>query len=72
MRQVKIVATIGPATCSPLKLESLLDAGINVARFDMSQGTPAWHNSTPFSQETDHARQPRRLGLAKNPCGGSS
>jgi len=46
MRQVKIVATIGPATCSSEKLESLLDAGINVARFNMSHGTPDWHRAT--------------------------
>ncbi len=38
MRQVKIVATIGPATCSSEKLEELLDAGINVARFN--EGLP--------------------------------
>ena len=46
MRQVKIVATIGPATCSSEKLEELLDAGINVARFNMSHGTPDWHRTT--------------------------
>jgi len=46
MRQVKIVATIGPATCSSEKLEALLDAGINVARFNMSHGTSDWHRTT--------------------------
>ena len=46
MRQVKIVSTIGPATCSSEKLESLLDTGINVARFNMSHGTPDWHRAT--------------------------
>ena len=46
MRQVKIVSTIGPATCSSEKLESLLDAGINVARFNMSHGNPDWHRAT--------------------------
>ena len=46
MRQVKIVATIGPATCSSEILETLLDAGINVARFNMSHGTPDWHRAT--------------------------
>ena len=46
MRQVKIVATIGPATCSSEKLEELLDAGINVARFNMSHGTSDWHRTT--------------------------
>ena len=46
MRQVKIVATIGPATSSPENLERLLDAGINVARFNMSHGTADWHRAT--------------------------
>ena len=46
MRQVKIVSTIGPATHSSEKLESLLDAGINVARVNMSHGTQDWHRTT--------------------------
>ena len=46
MRQVKIVATIGPSTCSSEKLEALLDAGINVARFNLSHGTSDWHRTT--------------------------
>ena len=46
MRQVKIVATIGPATCSSEKQETLIDAGMNIAQFNMSHGTPAWHKST--------------------------
>jgi len=46
MRQVKIIATIGPNTASPEKLERLLDAGINVARFNMSHGSHEWHRGT--------------------------
>jgi pyruvate kinase len=46
MRQVKIVATIGPATSSTEILKRLLDAGINVARFNMSHGTTDWHRTT--------------------------
>ena len=46
MRQVKIVATIGPATSSTEILKRLLDAGINVARFNMSHGTTDWHRAT--------------------------
>jgi len=46
MRQVKIVATIGPATSSQEMLKQLLDAGINVARFNMSHGTADWHKTT--------------------------
>ena len=46
MRKVKIVATIGPATSSPEYLHRLLNAGMNVARFNMSHGTQNWHRST--------------------------
>jgi len=46
MRQVKIVATIGPANCSSEKQEALMDAGMNVSWFDMSHGTTTWHKST--------------------------
>ncbi|MEX2490150.1 MAG: pyruvate kinase [Nitrospirales bacterium] len=46
MRQVKIVATIGPATSSLENLERLVNAGINVARFNMSHGTADWHRTT--------------------------
>ena len=45
MRRVKIVATIGPATTSTENLKRLLDAGINVARFNMSHGTSDWHRT---------------------------
>lgn len=46
MRHVKIVSTIGPATSSTEHLHQLLDAGINVARFNMSHGTMEWHKTT--------------------------
>ncbi|MGD9852682.1 MAG: pyruvate kinase [Nitrospirales bacterium] len=46
MRHVKIVATIGPATASTENLHHLLDAGINVARFNMSHGNMEWHKTT--------------------------
>ncbi|MEJ2230137.1 MAG: pyruvate kinase [Nitrospirales bacterium] len=46
MRHVKIVATIGPASASPDIFEQLLEAGVNVARVNMSHGTTAWHRAT--------------------------
>jgi len=62
MRQVKIVATIGPATCSSEKLEELLDAGINVARFNMSHGTSDWHRTT--IQRLRHLSLEKQIPLA--------
>ncbi len=62
MRQVKIVATIGPATCSSGKLEELLDAGMNVARFNMSHGTSDWHRTT--IQRLRHLSLEKQIPLA--------
>lgn len=43
MRQVKIVATVGPATSSPERLEALLRAGVDVVRLNFSHGTQEEH-----------------------------
>ncbi len=43
MRQTKIICTIGPATGSTKMLENLADAGMNVARLNMSHGDHSSH-----------------------------
>ena len=43
MRRAKIVCTIGPATESPEQLQALVDAGMDVARFNLSHGSHAEH-----------------------------
>lgn len=43
MRKTKIVATIGPSSESEEMLAKLINAGINVARFNMSHGTHSEH-----------------------------
>jgi len=45
MRRAKIVATIGPASESEQALESLIKAGLNVARLNFSHGTHAEHEA---------------------------
>lgn len=42
MRKTKIIATLGPATDSNEMLGRLLDAGMNVARLNMSHARPEW------------------------------
>ena len=43
MRRAKIVCTLGPATDSFEQLKALIEAGMNVARLNMSHGVPADH-----------------------------
>lgn len=43
-KATKIVATIGPATESPAVLSELMEAGMNVARFNTKHNEPQWHN----------------------------
>ncbi len=42
MRKTKIIATLGPATDSPEMLGKLLDAGLDVARLNMSHAPHDW------------------------------
>ena len=44
LRKTKIVATIGPACNSPEQLEQMLQAGMNVARLNLSHGTFEGHS----------------------------
>lgn len=39
----KIVATLGPATETAEVMEALINAGMNIARFNTKHGTPEWH-----------------------------
>ncbi|MGB6242034.1 MAG: pyruvate kinase [Castellaniella sp.] len=42
-RRTKIVATLGPATSSPERIEALIQAGLDVARLNFSHGTAQDH-----------------------------
>ncbi|MGK5558871.1 pyruvate kinase [Actinomadura kijaniata] len=44
-RRAKIVSTIGPACSSPEQIRALVDAGINVARLNMSHGDHPTHEA---------------------------
>lgn len=46
MRKTKIVCTLGPAVNSPEQIEALIDAGMNVARFNFSHGDQKSHGET--------------------------
>ena len=55
MRRAKIIATIGPKTESEEMMEKLANAGMNIARINMSHGTPEWTASV--------IRKLRKVGL---------
>ncbi len=42
-RRTKIVATVGPATASPERIRALIEAGVDVMRFNFSHGHRAQH-----------------------------
>jgi pyruvate kinase len=44
MRRAKIVATLGPATSSYEDIRAIIEAGVNVARMNLSHGTYDVHN----------------------------
>lgn len=43
MRRAKIVCTFGPATATPERVRELVEAGLDVARLNLSHGTHAEH-----------------------------
>ncbi|MCQ4080456.1 pyruvate kinase [Streptomyces sp. RB6PN25] len=60
MRRAKIVCTLGPAVDSYDQLKALVEAGMNVARFNFSHGTHAeheerYHRVRKVSDETGRA-----------------
>jgi pyruvate kinase len=46
LKRTKIVATLGPASDTPQKIQELVKAGMNVARLNFSHGTQQWHLET--------------------------
>jgi pyruvate kinase len=60
VRRAKIVCTLGPATSTPEKIRELVDAGMNMARLNLSHGSYADHEAVykmvrHASDESGHA-----------------
>jgi pyruvate kinase len=60
MRRAKIVCTLGPAVSTPEKIRALVDAGMDVARLNLSHGSYEDHEKVyrmvrKASDETGHA-----------------
>lgn len=43
-KYTKIIATIGPATDEPEMIEKLIEAGVNIFRFNFKHNSVEWHN----------------------------
>jgi len=63
LRRTKIVATLGPASDRPEVLESLIAAGMDVARLNFSHGTPEQHAERASRVRELAARQGRHVAL---------
>jgi pyruvate kinase len=60
MRRAKIVATLGPATSSYENIRAIIEAGVNVARMNLSHGSYDVHNEvyTNVRKAAEDAGQP--------------
>ncbi|WP_029144268.1 pyruvate kinase [Microbacterium luticocti] len=60
MRRAKIVATLGPATSTYEMVRAIIDAGVDVARFNLSHGDYAVHenNFANVRKAADDANRP--------------
>ncbi len=78
MRRAKIVCTLGPATSSEAQIKALVEAGMDVARLNLSHGEYADHekaylNVRKASDETKRGRRhPGRPAGAEDPAWGRS
>ena len=61
-RRTKIICTLGPACWSEENLATLMDAGMNVARFNFSHGDHAGHNEVLQRLRNDAAQKARNVG----------
>jgi pyruvate kinase len=62
-RRAKIVCTLGPATSTAPRLAELIDAGMDVARFNFSHGTRADHSAVYGMVRQIAAESGRAVGV---------
>ncbi|MFI7100328.1 pyruvate kinase [Streptomyces sp. NPDC050161] len=63
MRRAKIVCTLGPATDSYEQIKALVDAGMDIARFNLSHGTYADHEARFDRVRTASEETHRSVGI---------
>lgn len=63
MNKTKIVCSIGPTSCDVETLEKLIDAGMDVARFNMSHGTHESHKKMIDAVKTARKNKNAAVGI---------
>jgi pyruvate kinase len=63
MRRAKIVCTLGPATSSAEQIQTLVDAGMDVARLNLSHGDYADHEETYLRVRRSSDKSGRGVGI---------
>jgi len=58
LKLTKIVATVGPASETAEQISSLIDAGVNIFRFNTKHSTPEWHD--------EHIKLVQKVADSKN------
>lgn len=69
MRRTKIVCTIGPASSTPDVLSRLVEAGLNMARINMSHGSHETHRANIEAVRQAAAAQGRTVPIMVDLCG---
>ncbi|MCP2338195.1 pyruvate kinase [Actinomadura rupiterrae] len=62
-RRAKIISTIGPAVSSPERIDALVEAGVDVARLNMSHGDHAVHEEVYHRIRASAERLGRAVGV---------
>ncbi|MGZ4690809.1 MAG: pyruvate kinase [Acidimicrobiia bacterium] len=68
-RRTKIVATLGPASESELVIETLVEAGADVFRMNMSHGEHDWHRGIYENVRRVAARRQAPVAVLADLCG---
>ena len=68
-RKTKIIATLGPASNSEKKITSLIEAGVNVFRLNMSHGSHDEHRSLAEKIRKISSRKKTHVAILMDLCG---
>jgi pyruvate kinase len=69
IRRAKLICTLGPACDSVEGLEALIDAGMDVARFNFSHGTHAEHGARLARLREASERKKKPIAVLQDLCG---